>query len=432
MHIACRKLVKENFLLQPRIGAKLPENMKIYSASDFDTVSLPKKKMSISNPSLYRHNLRSSWAVPYTERASSESNLEVLVEKSTKKASSIEISVPNEEDEDLENALNQIAVMEREQSQEECALEMKEFSMIPGTMNDEFHNEIKDPVNVAQVLVHVPQESRRHDAVSVHSRPETPAWDYYDETPTFSMIPIDLGEDIASSADGPRTPVLPVPTKLQLSSEGTSIQQQSKTDFIDVEVDDVPIVSGQSVPKVRTDHEVKLQRKTGKRSQSKTANHDRVTIDVSQPKEIIELLSFGKVTPKNEPVDVESCIAAVHADKTTAKTKQVLKEQLAGRESEMNVISENQHKLKVVENVQDGSKTKTKQNLQEKGEAVIGDNRNLKSVKPQAVHVLHRKCEESFIGEAVLSHSNIKESEHSTKLDLPVLHRKTRGRPKPK
>ena len=117
--VAVKKIVKEKHKLRPCISTKIPENMKVYNASELSIVHSAHRNFSSSNPSLLmRQGSNHSWAIPYNERASSESDLcRVVTEMPRMKVPSIEITVPHEEDEELEEALQQIAIMEeRERS----------------------------------------------------------------------------------------------------------------------------------------------------------------------------------------------------------------------------------------------------------------------------------------------------------------------------
>ncbi len=111
LKMAVRKLVKEKYPLTPRISTGLPENMKVYSADKL-SVSYSNRAYN-SNPNLRAPSVSSLYASP-ADRSSSDSDLKkVTVRPVEERVPSIEITVPSEaDDEELSNALEQIAIME--------------------------------------------------------------------------------------------------------------------------------------------------------------------------------------------------------------------------------------------------------------------------------------------------------------------------------
>lgn len=393
MQQACRRLLKEKYSLQPRIGARLPENMKVYNAE------MPSRKTTLSNPSLNRRRLtsQSSWAVPYVERASSEANLaKVVVDIPSSAMPSIEIDVPSSDDDELQEALKQIAIMERSESTRGCStgqnlIEMSDLGScsIPGSTELEIV-EVKDPVKVAEVLVHLPQEAsasgrgRRavetSDSVSLlSSRPETPVWDYYDEPPMFSLVPIDINESVPplpdSSGDVPQ-PLLPVATSLELPQGRSSVRQKAE------------------------------QR-------------------IQMQEEDFELAVFSEQDPQREKknVDVESCLGP--ADRR-ARKKRDLKD------------------FEDVVRVHQQDKQCTKSRASDDVESRIGyteqksrssGSNNGKHIKQSVVNQSRKDSRKTKIQmvqeERDVGVKKIGKENMEADLDLPVLHRKKRGRPKP-
>ena len=110
---AVRKLRKEKFTLRPKIGAGIPENMKVYYSPSELSVG-PSRRDYSSDPNLRRTHSSSSCSVPHACRAASDSDLnQVAVGNAMgQKMPSIEITMPPPEEE-LEDALRQIMVMEK-------------------------------------------------------------------------------------------------------------------------------------------------------------------------------------------------------------------------------------------------------------------------------------------------------------------------------
>ena len=177
---AIKKMVKEKYTLAPCISSSIPDNMKVYNATELDIV---RKKAFGSNPSLVcRRTAIGNWAVPYEGRSASDSDLNrVRVDKGVEKVPSIEITVPEVEDEELQDALEQISIMERREAAAECrslsttvdldmSLDSSRISL-PGVSDcdgeESYLEEVRVEPNVhlAQVEVHLPnlQKSRADD-----------------------------------------------------------------------------------------------------------------------------------------------------------------------------------------------------------------------------------------------------------------------------
>ena len=118
MKEAVKKLVKQNYPLTPRISTELPENMKVYDGSQLTVTSNSRPYNSYPNTRAPSTSSLQRIQAQATDRASSDTDLKSIKVDGVTKSASIEISVPNEEDEELEHALQQITIMEkREQDQ---------------------------------------------------------------------------------------------------------------------------------------------------------------------------------------------------------------------------------------------------------------------------------------------------------------------------
>ncbi len=275
---AVRTLVKTKLALLACISTRIPENMKVYNASELGVIS---SRAYSSNPNLQRnpsagsYDSQDSWAIPYTERrASSDSDLHhVTVDGAMAKTPSIEITVPEVEDEELEEALQQIAVMEekeRSKVRQGSRAEKRRPSSVAITGLDTLTEQSQESgslsgtntVNVTQVEIHMPKQQAGADvdsssdqaAVSTSSvnrtqsqnparikntklkrkvkkgdattsaardreesepRPDTPTWDYYEEPLEVALEPADFEYFDMNMAD-PRAPQLPMATSLDM------------------------------------------------------------------------------------------------------------------------------------------------------------------------------------------------------------------------
>ena len=185
LDVAVKKLRKEKFTLRPLIRAEIPENMKVYYCpSDLNVNSSWQRNFS-SDPNLKRSSSISGYAVPYNIRAVSDSDLkQVAIGNSMQqKIPSIEITMPQPEDDpELQDALRQILVMEKDEKSvsESDIVEMHDFDVDGGsnTVQVEVHKttetsvefrgvKVVDVTKTPQVAVHIEgtDQSAKDDSV---------------------------------------------------------------------------------------------------------------------------------------------------------------------------------------------------------------------------------------------------------------------------
>ena len=113
-----RMIRRQKRALVSRLSTSLPENMKLYSPSLIEVVHNDRRMGSLR--SLQSVN-SDSWAVPYNQQAHSDTDLHrVVVQRNARVPPTIEVTIPDEDDSELTDALQQIAIMEaREISQSE-------------------------------------------------------------------------------------------------------------------------------------------------------------------------------------------------------------------------------------------------------------------------------------------------------------------------
>ena len=135
LQMAVKRLVKGKYPLTPRISTELPENMKVYNARQLH-VGLANRPYS-SNPNTRAPSMASLRRL-FTRHGRSSSNPDlqrVKIEKD-EKAPSIEITVLNDDDIDLEDSLEQIKIMEKQSMDVWSSVPVT----IPGTaLNDDLH-----------------------------------------------------------------------------------------------------------------------------------------------------------------------------------------------------------------------------------------------------------------------------------------------------
>ena len=109
---AVKQLVKTQHPLTPRLSAELPSSMKVYGAN-LHHMSQVNYAYSSSVPNSRTHSMSS---LPNTsnERASSDSDLQAVNVEPIKTVPSIEITVPSEDEDEIElqNTLHQVHVVE--------------------------------------------------------------------------------------------------------------------------------------------------------------------------------------------------------------------------------------------------------------------------------------------------------------------------------
>lgn len=251
---AVRKLLKEKYVLKPCLSLNIPENMKVYHAGQLQC-GPNDRIVSASNPSLQRD----SWAMPYHERCSSESALRDIRVENSSKASSIEITLPDEDDEDLNEALQRISVMEREERAKEDAL--INISNPP----EDNSSVCGDGAMLTQVEVYVEpvsctgspeshvgvltDEKNNHKVMkgkrgsdkkgrkskllepdpNPGSRPDTPSWDHYSEPLSIGMVPLDFEDDL------PHTAALPMAVTMDMPAIHSSFQTATANESTQVE-----------------------------------------------------------------------------------------------------------------------------------------------------------------------------------------------------
>ena len=189
----------------------------------------------------------SLWATPYPDqRAVSDSDLRrVTVDSQQQRSpqkSSIEISIV-EEDKDLQDALERIAVMEEKESKTKAkALPSHSTLHVPiDQEEDGLDIQISDPIRMAEVQIHVPNisneefgrktlqkprkgtdksksKSKKSDkkvrspdnvfddeeaSIGLPSRSESPSWDYYSDPLSFHTV----DEDDSGPTNAPALPM---------------------------------------------------------------------------------------------------------------------------------------------------------------------------------------------------------------------------------
>lgn len=315
LKMAVKKFVKEKYRLKPCISTQVPENMKVYNASE---MSVSSSNRYHSNPSLLmRQDTKGSWAVPYHDkrRVSSEADLSmVITEMPTSKAPSIEISVPPEEDEELNEALRQIAIMEDSEHprSDSRSLSRSESKVSSGSTQIDMSwsdvgslSEIDDlesvsvgrTLAVSEIEVHVPvpknvdlptkagsisaskkklskkkdrKSSGRKEELGSVSRPDTPSWDNYVEPLTdTNLLPMDFESDITFDPAAPR---LPMATGLDLAGVHHSVKRLSSIHYEDD-------LTGQESPKVKAKVKARL---TGLSIQPEPINSSSVNRSTSE------------------------------------------------------------------------------------------------------------------------------------------------------
>ena len=122
---AVRQLVKTEHPLTPRLSTELPSSMKVYGAN-LHNMSQENYAYSSSVPNSRTHSMSS---LPNTsnERASSDSDLQAVNIEPIKTVPSIEITVPSEDEDEIElqNTLHQVHVVEPIETQHRSILDIK-------------------------------------------------------------------------------------------------------------------------------------------------------------------------------------------------------------------------------------------------------------------------------------------------------------------
>ena len=166
---AVKQLLKTKYPLTPRLSTELPSSMKVYGSNHLHMSNI-NHTYSSSVPNSRTHSMSS---LPNTaaERASSDSDLHFVTSETLKHVPSIEITVPSEDEDEvqLEDALYQIAVIE---SREEKSTSIRmghhrdDSGSVPGMIElQELDDVTMDKQckgsETTDVIVHVPDIS--HD-----------------------------------------------------------------------------------------------------------------------------------------------------------------------------------------------------------------------------------------------------------------------------
>ena len=262
MAVACKKLLKEKYTLTACSSLTLPENMKVYSATQLSGSDLQVHELQCPS----HHTSQKSWATPYEDSLStSPSDLQSVRSGSSQRSVTIEVTESDDDDAELQSALQQIAVVETRQQHNRPGNVVLSFEDNATEDEDGFEVCTHLPISSVDVQVHIPREkhTRSHqktrakdcraeneesviidgfqtDALQkrqskkarrqrpqldeemlVGSHGDTPAWDYYSEPLSFQTKC--SAED---ELDWDGSPCLPVATTLQLP--GASLSDRPK------------------------------------------------------------------------------------------------------------------------------------------------------------------------------------------------------------
>ncbi|KAK2153268.1 hypothetical protein LSH36_302g03013 [Paralvinella palmiformis] len=274
---AIKRVLKEKYALKACISSAIPEHMKVYNATELQVI---KSRTFGSNPSLICRS-SSKWTETSQERSVSDSDLKRERSSRHGRESSIEITVQEKPDLELEDALQQILIMEKEQAsiegrplsttvdltmrrEEKRSTKSLSKSLIDDDSNDSSIEGVKVEPNtqLAEVEIHIPDTDlpagvhhvtemshikrpkgvvepdlnetvvteicrRKADVEISIQKPEVMTWDYYSETPEFSSVVIHNGqEDDLSSVRLPMAATLELP-EVHGSFMSTSHDDQS-------------------------------------------------------------------------------------------------------------------------------------------------------------------------------------------------------------
>ena len=158
---AVRKLVKEKYPLNPRLSTNLPENMKVYSGKDLEIT----RQMGYGSiPNLRSASMRSSRS--HSSHAMSDPGVNLMsVDCQMPRTPSIEINLtPQQEQEEaeLQQALQQIAIMERREENTIVPVNEVKKSGYNSVFGTDLVNDIDDQIHdLEDVQVHITKKQNQ-------------------------------------------------------------------------------------------------------------------------------------------------------------------------------------------------------------------------------------------------------------------------------
>ena len=217
MKDAARKIVKERLYLKAMPSTELPEHMKVYSTCQKNIQLQVNGALQRSASSA---SSCASWATPFGgSMSTSPSDLVSIKSESTASRQSYTVELPEEKE--FVPGLEGVTISKPRSGRSD------EFVCPMGDVDEEQVSvSVRKPVSSVEVDVHVPR-LQDHERIggtthllhvpieneSDSSRPETPSWDYYTETPLFEQ---ERAEDAAQGWSGESC--LPVASTMQLDS----------------------------------------------------------------------------------------------------------------------------------------------------------------------------------------------------------------------